>query len=430
MSYVNKNGRLERRDAGGEGAPSLREITTSIGDLAKVFADFRAANDERLAQIEKKGTADPVTEEKVTKLNGEITRLSTALQEMETRAARPGGAGSGGGERPELRAHRDAWVKWVRSGEGERSVNGLAVRANSAQTSADGAVLVPENVDQTILRMLRDESPLRGIFGQISVGTPDYKKLVATRGAASGWVGEIALRPETTGPQWTEVAAFMGEIYANPQVSQVLLDDSFVDLEAYLAQEIAYEFALREGIAFLLGSGTNQPKGILIYPTALTADATRAYGTFQHFVTGQAAALPTTAIATLDILINMIYSLKGGYRQNASWMMNTAVLASVRLLRNATDGNYYWQPPVQAGQPATLLGYPVTDVEDMPIVAAGNLVIGFGDWRRAYQIVDRMGIRSLRDPYTNKPYVGFYTTKRVGGMALDTQAAKFLKVSA
>lgn len=417
---------FQRRDAGSE-EPSIREVNEAVAAMAKAFSEFRSANDERLAQIEKRGAADPVTEDKVKKLNGELERLSKAVEEAETRAARPAGVGNGH-ERREVTEHRTQWTKWVRTGEGnERGLNALATRANTVASDPDGGVLVPETVDANILQLLRNESAVRGLFSQISVSSDYYKKLVANGGAGSGWVSETAARPATSGPTWTEVSAFMGEIYAFPQVSQRLLDDARVDMEQVIAEEVAYAFAQKEGTAFLFGTGVDQPKGLFTYPTAATKDGTRVYGTFQHFVSGNASALPT-GTALSDLLITMIYSLAPGYRANAKFLMNSTLLTTLRTLKGA-DGNYLWQPPITAGQPGTLLGYAVQDVAEMPDVAANAFVVAFGDFKRAYQVVDRFGIRTLRDPYTNKPYVGFYTTKRVGGMALDTQAVKILKVS-
>ncbi|WP_338928377.1 phage major capsid protein [Roseomonas mucosa] len=416
---------LERREAG---EPSFAEIKQLIEGVNRAFAEYKQANDARLKQIEQKGSADTVTSEKLARIDGDLTKLTNGLTELEKRANRIPGAGeTKEGDTPEKREHRAAWDKWARKGKGEDELRDLERKANTTLVPEDGGLLVPETIDAQILQLLRAESAVRDLFGQISVGSDDYKKLVSLGGAGSGWVGETDARPATAGPQWTEVAAVMGEIYANPQVSQRLLDDSRVDLEAELAKEIAYEFGQKEGAAFLYGDGVKKPKGLFTYPMATTKDGTRPFGTFQVIKTGAAATLPASNPG--DLLISLIYALKKGYRQNARWLLNGTTLATVRTWKDG-QGNYLWQPSAQAGQPATLLGYGVEDVEEMADVAANALPIGFGDFKRAYQVVDRIGIRTLRDPYTNKPFVGFYTTKRVGGMALDTQAAKFIQVAA
>ena len=405
-------------------------VEKTIEGLMKTFEEYKSTNDGRLRQIEQKGAADPVTTEKLSRIDGDLKKLSDELLEMGKKSNRPGGPGGDvkPGEGPAHREHRDAFNTFARRGEGsEREVNALAIKAMSTLVPADGGYLVPEIVDRNILNLLRDENPIRQYANQITVSSPDYKRLVNLHGAGTGWVGETDARPATNTPQLAEIVAFMGELYANPQVTQTLLDDAAVDLEAWLAGELAQEFGLAEGAAFITGDGVKKPKGFLAYPTAATKDATRPLGTFEHMVTGVAGGFAASNPG--DLLVSLIYRLKSGYRTGARWYTNSSTLATVRTWKDG-QGNYLWQPNAQAGEPGTLLGFPIADMEQMPDVAAGALPIAFGDMRRAYTIVDRIGTRTLRDPYTNKPYVGFYTTKRVGGMAVDTQALKFAKISA
>ncbi|MBC9176771.1 phage major capsid protein [Roseomonas ludipueritiae] len=419
---------LERREAGSE--TPLVEVKKLIEGVNRGFEEFKTANDRRLKELEQRGAADPTATETVNKLEGQIKKLSDELMDIGKKANRipAGGSEPGAMDTPEKREHRAGWDKWARRGAiTDHELRDLERKANTTLVPEDGGLLVPETVDGQILKLLRDESEVRGLFDAQAIGTTEYRKLVSLGGAGSGWVGETEARPATSGPQWTEIAGTFGEIYANPQVSQTLLDDSRVDLEAELAGEIAYEFAQKEGRAFLFGDGVKKPKGLFTAPMAATGDKTRPFGTFQFLPTGAAATLPTTAPG--DLLLDVIYSLKKGYRRNARWLMNGVSLATMRKWKD-NDGNYLWQPSLQAGEPGSLLGYPVTDLEDMPDVAANAMPIAFGDFRRAYRILDRIGIRTLRDPYTNKPFVGFYTTKRVGGMILDTQAVKFVKVAA
>jgi len=197
----------------------------------------------------------------------------------------------------------------------------------------------------------------------------------------------------------------------------------FFDAEGWLQAEVARDFAEREGNAFLLGNGTNKPKGLLAYTLSTDPDGTRDFGKLQKVHSGEAGKFDG------DDLISLVYALKRGYRSNASWMMSGLTVAACRLLKD-DQNNYLWQPGLQAGQPSTLLGYGIVENEDMPDVAVDANAVLFGDFRRAYTIVDRIGTRVLRDPYTNKPNVGFYTTKRVGGMLTDSQAVKVLTLSA
>lgn len=209
----------------------------------------------------------------------------------------------------------------------------------------------------------------------------------------------------------------------NPQATQTSLDDIFFDAEGWLNGEVSRDFAEKEGSAFTKGDGINKPKGMLAYGLDLKGDDERAFGVLQKLISGTAGAI------TGDSLINLIHALKAGYRANGTWMMGNLTVAYVRKLKDS-EGNYLWRPGLEAGAPSVLLGYGITENEDMPDVAADANAIAFGDFKRAYTIVDRIGTRVLRDPYTNKPFVGFYTTKRVGGMLVDSQAVKILTLSA
>ena len=218
----------------------------------------------------------------------------------------------------------------------------------------------------------------------------------------------------------------MGELYANPAASQAMLDDAAFDLESWLASEIAAEFARAEGLAFVGGTGTNQPRGFLQAPSTATGDATRPFGTLQFIASGNASGFDSAPELKL---IDLVHSLKSGHRQGAAFVMNSKTMAAVRKFK-AADGTFLWQPGVLEGQPSRLLGYPVVEVEDMPDVAANACPIAFGNFKAGYLIAERRATTILRDPFTNKPYVNFYATKRVGGQVLDSEAIKLLKISA
>lgn len=206
-----------------------------------------------------------------------------------------------------------------------------------------------------------------------------------------------------------------------------MLDDAMFNVEDWLADQIAREFAVAEGSAFVNGNGTNRPRGILTYTTTNEIDSVRAFGTLQHLATGTAGAFP--ASNPQDRLVELVHSLKAPYRQGAAWVMNSDTLARIRKFKT-TDGAFIWQPGMVEGQAATLLGYPVVEAEDMPDVAADSLSIAFGNFRAGYLIADRGETRILRDPFSNKPFVHFYATKRVGGAIIDTQAIKLMKFAA
>ena len=389
------------------------------------FEEFKRTNDEMLkAKADGKSVAD--FEAKLSKINedlGKIADLKAALDQVEKKLNRPGAAGEGD---PVKAEHKQAFGKFLRKGV-EDGLGELQRKAYNITTDADGGYAVPEELDRDILSLLVDVSPIRQIASVRAIGTSDYKKLVNVHGTASGWVDEDDARAATNGSNFAQVTPFLGELYAYPQATQQMLEDVFFNAEQWIVDEVATEFARAESAAFVSGDGTKKPKGFLAYATATTGDATRAFGTLQHIVSG--AAADWAASNPQDKLLDIVYSLKAGYRANARWVMNKGLLADLRKFKDA-EGNYLWRPGIEAGQPDTLLGYAITEAEDMPAKAANALSIAFGDFRRGYLIVDRIGTQTLRDPYTNKPYVGFYVRKRVGGCVVDSNAIKLLKFSA
>ncbi len=400
------------------------EIRELIEQQGKAFEEFKKSNDERLAAIEKdEGRSE--LEEKTERINDELGRLSAAVDELAKKANRPGAPGAEGDEALQAE-HKSAWLKWVRKGD-DAGLADIEHKAMNVGTPADGGYAVPIQQDRDIMRLLTDLSPMRQVCRVMTVGTEDYRKLVNLGGTASGWVGETDARPATAGPTLAQLKPSFGELYANPEVTQKALDDIFFDVEGELSQDISESFAVLEGKAFLSGTGTNQPVGLLTAKTSAEADSARAFGTVQHIATGVADNFPAKDPA--DILIDLIYSMKAGYRTGAQFMVNSMTLATMRKWKDG-DGNYIWQPAMQNGQPGSIFGYGYVTNEDMPSAGAGAIPVVFGNFQQAYVIFDRVGIRSLRDPYTNKPFVAFYTTKRVGSMIANTQAVKFLKCAA
>ena len=248
------------------------------------------------------------------------------------------------------------------------------------------------------------------------------KKPFSITGPAVGWVAETAARPQTATATLAELQFPTMELYAMPAATASLLDDTVVDLDQWIPSEVEAAFAEQEGTAFVTGNGTNKPKGFLDYTKV--AEASWGWGKIGYIVTGVSGALPASNPS--DVLIDLVYALKAGYRQNANWVMNRKTQAAIRKLKDA-DGNYLWQPPAAAGQRAMLMGFPLVEAEDMPDAGANTTPIAFGDFARGYLVVDRTGVRVLRDPYSAKPYVLFYTTKRVGGGVQDFDAIKLLK---
>lgn len=360
-------------------------------------------------------TRQDATDAAVDALRGDVEDVKSRLDRVSRAAGRP--VLDGAAPSLEVKGFVDGYLRQGRVTE-LKSING--------GTSGEGGYAVPRQIDALIAARLKAISPIRSIAQVVQTGTAGYRKLITTGGTASGWVSETTARPETATPTFAEVAPPSGELYANPAASQAMLDDAMFDLESWLADEIAMEFARAEGAAFVSGNGTNRPKGFLAAQTSLADDATRQFGTLQHLASGNATGLG--GLIEL-VLIDLVHALNAGHRQGASWVMNSATLAEVRKLK-AADGSFLWQPGLMEGQPNRLLGYPVVEAEDMPDVAAGQCPIAFGNFRAGYLIAERSATSILRDPFTNKPFVHFYATKRIGGQVLDSDAIKLLKISA
>ncbi|SDB31552.1 phage major capsid protein [Bauldia litoralis] len=394
------------------------EMTSAFETFNRTFAAFRAENDDRLEQIERKLSADVVTVDKVDRINRALDEQKRAMDQLVLKGRRPA-LETGGSRVVTSPEHKAAFEAYVRGGN-EEALRGFEQKALAV--GSDGGYVVPEETEREIGRRLASVSPIRAISGIRQVSSNVYKKPFAITGAATGWVGETAARTETAAPTLAELSFPAMELYAMPAATATLLDDSAVDIDAWIADEVETVFATQEGTAFVTGDGTNKPKGFLSYTTV--AEASWAWDKIGYLVTGVSGAF--AASDPSDELIDLVYALKSGYRQNAHWVMNRSTQGAVRKLKDA-DGNYIWQPSAVAGGTPTLMNFPVAESEDMPDIGADTFAIAFGDFRRGYLVVDRVGVRVLRDPYSAKPYVLFYTTKRVGGGVQDFDAIKLLK---
>lgn len=305
--------------------------------------------------------------------------------------------------------------------------SGVEMKAVTGLSGGTGGYAVPEEIDAAIERTLASVSPIRAIANVVKVGSSGYRKLVTSGATASGWAAEDGTRSETATPTFNEIAPPFGDLYANPAASQAMLDDAAFDLEGWLAEEIGREFARAEGAAFVSGNGTNRPRGFLAAPNNAQADGVRAFGTLQFIGTGVSGGFP--AANPQDKLIDLVQALRPPYRQGAAFVMNSATAARIRKFKTS-DGAFLWQPAMSAGQPDSLLGYPVVEAEDMPDVAADSLSIAFGNFKAGYLIADRGETQILRDPYTHKPFVHFYASRRVGGQVSNSEAIKLLKFAA
>ena len=290
----------------------------------------------------------------------------------------------------------------------------------ASQARVDALEISADELDRLIESRLRQVSPMRDIATVRTTGANVFKKPISLTDAGSGWVSETGSRAQTSTPTLALLEFPTSELYANLAATQTLLDDSFVNLEDWIAGEVEEAFAGQERAAFVSGDGANKPTGFLNYDRV--AEASYVWGKIGYVATGVAGGFATTNPA--DKLIDLVYTPKPQFRQNARFVMNRKTVSAVRKLKDAS-GQYIWEPNDTGG--ATLLGYPITEIEDMPDIATDAAAIAFGDFARGYLIVDRAGVRVLRDPYSAKPYVLFYVTKRVGGGVQNFDAIKALK---
>ncbi len=408
---------------------NTHEIKSSGYDLAQEFDNFRQGfeayketNDAEVNRIKKKGSADVLITEKLARIDDFMDEAKSSLDRATLRNRRPAlGASDTDNTTYEQREHKKAFNAYMRAGE-TANLKRLEEKALSVGSGPDGGYLVPVPAERELVRRMSQASPIRALATVREISGASLKKAYSFAGPQAGWVAETAARTSGTTQQIADLTFPAAELFAMPAATQTLLDDGIVDIEAWIMDEVAVVFAEQEGAAFVNGDGVNKPKGFQAYTKIAQASWTP--DKLGYVATGVAGAFPASNPS--DILIDHIYSLKAGYRQNANFVMNRKTQSQIRKFK-ASTGEYLWLPPVSIGAPATLMGFPVTEAEDMPDIATDSTALAFGDFMRGYMIVDRVGVRILRDPYSNKPYVMFYTTKRVGGGVQDFDAIKFLK---
>lgn len=402
-----------------------KQVKEAIEEVGKTNNERIKALDEKIEAVKSGGDVSAI-EGRLEKMNDrfdELEDIKSTLEKIETKGNRIGKTDTD----IAIDDHKKAFGGFLRKGE-EGDLDSLQVKAISVGVDGDGGYAVPEDLDRSIEKYAADFNPMRGAVTVMTVSNEEYRKLVRRGGAGSGWVGETAARPETGTPTLEKLAPYFGELYANPAATQKSLDDVMFDVEGWLAEEVAEEFSSQENAAFTLGDGVNKPRGFLNYTMAAADDSARAFQAIQYRISGADASLGADAEAQVNNLIDLEYDLKSSYRNGAMWMLNRGVLRATRKVTDA-NGNKIWQPSMVAGQPSMLNGYGVIENEDMPDVAAGSNSLAFGNFKRAYVVLDVRGSRVLRDPYTHKPYVHFYTTKRVGSFLKNDQCIKVLRLS-
>lgn len=394
---------------------TISEITNRVNSLGKAWEQFKAINDRRLAEIEQKGGADPLTDEHLGRINNALDNYKSRLGSIETAMSRPAIEGYDKAFSPVNNEHRKAFNEYLRKGN-ELELAQLETKSLSTDNDPDGGYLVTPTISDKIITLIHETSPMRNIASVETISTDTLEIIEDTDAAVAGWTTETGSVSDTDTPQFGKKNIPVHELYAQPKATQKLIDDSSIDIEEWISTKVADIFARNENSAFITGDGIGKPRGILTY-----SDGTD-WGEIQQIDSGINGAV------TSDSIINLYYSTKEEYASRGTFLMNRSVLQSVRLLKDTTD-QYIWQPGLALGAPDTLLGVPVMQAADMPSAATDSLSVAFGDMASAYQIVDRIGIRVLRDPFTDKPFVKFYTTKRVGGDVVNFDAIKLLKLA-
>lgn len=397
---------------------SITEVTDRVHALGNAWEQFKQVNNQRLKEIERKGSADPLHMEQLNKINAALDNYKHRMDVLETAQARPGFDLSTKGHAPvdgRVSEYKKAFCNYLRKGM-EAGLEELHTKALSVGSDPDGGYLVTPTMSQSIIKRVQENSPMRLLAGVENISSDSLEILEDRDEAAAGWTTETGAVTDTNTPQVSKRSIMVHELYAQPKATQKLVDDAAIDIENWIGEKVAAIFARKESAAFINGSGNGQPRGILTY------DEGTAWGEIEQVLSGVDGAV------TADSLIELYYSLKEEHSSRATFLMNRSVLQSVRLLKDGNTDQYLWQPGLAAGAPDTLLGVPVMQSNDMPAAATDSLSIALADFASAYLIVDRIGIRTLRDPYTDKPFVKFYTTKRVGGDVVNFEAIKLMKL--
>ncbi|WBC28281.1 major head protein [Desulfofustis phage LS06-2018-MD02] len=433
-------GPLEIKDAtggdGGEGQQKKAdtvEIKKALDGFSTTLDAFMKKTDDELKEMKKSSdrkSADGVTQDEVKKLTTALEEQKKLVENLRLENNRPIMTAFDGTKTQltdEQMEHKKVFESWFRKGAGEEGLGEIQKKALSVGTDPDGGYTVPVQMETAIDRVITEISEMRRIARVVQVSTASYKKRVSMGGASSGWVGEQSARPNTSTPTLDVLEYPVMELYANPSATQSILDDSAISIDQWLADEVSIEFAVQEGSAFVNGNGAAKPRGFLTYDTVLNDNWE--WGKLGKVITGvdgDWADSSSDPGAETTNIVDLVYSLKPVFRRNARFTMNRKTVSTIMKLRDA-EGRQLWSSGLREGQPDRLLGYPIYEMEDMPDIGSDAYAIAFGDFQRGYIIVDRIGVRVLRDPFSAKPYVQFYTTKRVGGGIGHYEAIKLLQ---
>lgn len=394
---------------------NITDIANNVNKLGSAWREFKDTNDRRLKEIEKNGHSDPLLNEKLHKINFALDDYKERLTSVETTMLRPQMGDQYKNFDQKNSEYKNAFNSYLRKGI-EKNLVELEKKSLSLSSEPDGGYLVTKQMNTNLVQTIQERSVIRQLASVETIST-DSLELVEDMGEAEAkWVAEVGPVNETKAPQLGKKKIPVHELYAQPKATQKLIDDSSIDIEGWLNQKLAITFAHRENESFINGDGIGKPRGILSYP------AGNSWGKIEQLTSSLIKSV------SADDLLKLYFSLKEVYTVNGVFLMHRSMLQEIRMLKDKTSGRYLWNPGLALADPSTLMGVPVHCAQEMPAVESGKLAIVFADLANGYKIVDRRGIRVLRDPFTDKPFVKFYTTKRVGGDVVNYDAIKIMKL--
>lgn len=390
-----------------------QQLIDKLNTMQSEHTEFQVINDRRISEIERKGSADPLTVEHLDKLNDRLSRYEDQLRSMRASISRPAAeAANYSADHSGEVNYKSAFCDYIRKGK-DAGLHELEVKSLSAHVDSESGFLITSRMSDHIERELELASPLRRIASVAQISTDALEIIDETSVMQSGWTEFVTDFNKSTDIRLKKNIIPVHEIFAQPRVTQKILDDPRIDIEEWLSKKLIDVFTREENMAFLAGDGKGKPKGLL-----------RAAFTNHEIVVDTG----TKGQITADSIMKLFYSLKETHASRAKFLMSRNVLQAIRMLKDTASGRYLWQPSFALNAPDTLLGAEVVECAEMPTMVEGAYAVALADFKEAYQIVDRRDIRVLRDPYTDKPFIKYYATKRVGGAVNNVNAMRLLRL--
>jgi HK97 family phage major capsid protein/HK97 family phage prohead protease len=386
--------------------------TSNQYNVANTWEQFKEINDRKEQEIAKYGSADPLTNECLKSIGNSLDSYKSRLDKIEAAVARPAMSATNYNG---LDQHKTAFNDYLRMGV-EKSLNDFERKALSASSNQDGGYLVTSQLSNQITKLLQERSIIRQLASIETISTDSLDILEDLTDLGAGWVSEVQKREDTSTPTISKKKIMVHELYAQPKATQKLIDDANIDIEKWLTSKLVDVFASKENESFINGDGIGKPKGILSY------EAGDVWGKIQNTISDNGAI-------NSDALYKLYHSLDEDYAHRAAFIMSRSALSEIRMLKDKSTGRYIWNPALSENMSSTLFGSPVYVSSHVPEVAKNATCVIFADLASGYKIVDRVGIRVMRDPFTDKPFVKFYSTKRVGGDVVNFNAIKLLKLA-